>query len=165
MHGPSFDFGAEVCYVKQCNSVRPAFVLEAAGEDVVFAMMCVYIPMGLERQHDIQSSVLARFGSHELASCFLAVASEELGIGYVKDACTCVILEEAQKHGGRHEIVRQWDSLIESRNLHSCFAVEQFTDSTTPDWDHVRKIVEQAAAMECGEALQHVDQMMRTFVI
>ena len=114
LHGPlkrnhkeeSFDFGAEACYVKQCNSVRPAFVLEAHREDVVIELMYVYIPMGLERQHDIQSSVLARFCSHELASCFLAVASEELGIGYVGDACTCIIPETALKSGGRHEIVR-----------------------------------------------------------
>ena len=82
LHGPlirkhkkeSFDFGTSACHVKQCNSVRPSFVLEAHREDVATDLMYVYIPMGLERPH--QSSVFSRFFSHELASCYLAVASE-----------------------------------------------------------------------------------------
>ena len=121
--------------------------------------MYVYIPMGLERQHDIQSSVLARFGSHELASCFLAVASEELGIGYVDDACRCIIPEGARKHGSRDETVRQWDRLTRLRNLRPCYniALEQVTVSSTTGWDHVRKIVERVAAMECAEALNFVE--------
>ena len=45
--------------MKQCNSVRPAFVLEAHREDVATELMYVYIPMGLERPH--QSSVFSRF--------------------------------------------------------------------------------------------------------
>ena len=79
----SFDFGEEACYVKQCDSVQAAFVLEAHREDVVIQLIYVYVPMGLEREFEMQGSVLARFGSHELASCFFAVAVQELGIGYV----------------------------------------------------------------------------------
>ena len=93
--------------MKQCNSVRPAFVLEAHREDVVTELMYLYIPMGLERQHKIPSSALARFGSHELAFRFLAVASEELRIGYVGNACTCMIPDDAREHGGPHEILRR----------------------------------------------------------
>ena len=118
LHGPfkenhkeeSLDFGVEACYVKQCNSVRPAFVLEATRGDVVVQLMYVYIPMGLERQHEIQSTALARFGSHELAYCFLAVASEKLKLGYVDDACTCVIPEGARRHGAKEKIVEQWEN-------------------------------------------------------
>ena len=119
----AFDFGAEACYVKQCNSVRPAFVLEAHGKEEVIQLMYVYIPLGLERQHDIQCSVLARFGSHELASCFLAVASEELEIGYDGDACTSVIPEAAHKHGSKEEIRRRWGDLIELRDLPACYKI------------------------------------------
>ena len=93
--------------MKQCNSVRPAFVLEAHREDVVTELMYVYIPMGLERQHYVQSSVLARFCSHELASCYLAVASERLDVGYLSEACTCIIPEASRKHGGRNEVMRK----------------------------------------------------------
>ena len=99
MHGPfkknhkeeSYDIGQEACYVKQCGSVRPAFVLEAHRDSEVIELMYVYVPMGLEREYEIQRSVLARFGDHKVAICFLSVASEELGMGDVEDACTCVI--------------------------------------------------------------------------
>ena len=37
----SFDFGAEACYVKQCKSARPAFVLEATRDDAVIQLIYV----------------------------------------------------------------------------------------------------------------------------
>ena len=87
------------------------------------------------------------------------MASEELGIGYVGDACTCIIPEGARKHGGRDEIVRQWDGLTRLRNLRPCYniALEQVTVSGTAGWDHVRKIVEKVAVTECAEALKVVE--------
>ena len=45
----SFDFGEEACYVKQCDSVRPAFVFEAHRQDVVVELMYVYVPMDPDR--------------------------------------------------------------------------------------------------------------------
>ena len=120
------------------------------------------------------SSVSIRFKAqyslvlvHELAACFLAVASEELRIGYVGDACTCVIPEDARKHGGRHEILRRWDDLTKLRNLRPCYniALEQVPVSSTPGWDRVRKTVAQVAAKECGEALEAVDDLMRNIDI
>ena len=121
----SFDFGAEACYVKHSNSLRPAFVVEAHREDVVTQLMYVYIPMGLEREHEMQGSVLARFCSHELASCYLAVASEQLEMGYTRDVCTCTIPEEARKHGSRMAILEKWEALINSRKLRPCYSTGQ----------------------------------------
>ena len=62
--------------MKQCNSVRPAFVLEAHREDVVTELMYVYIPIGARAS--TSELGIRSFFSHELASCYLAVASEKL---------------------------------------------------------------------------------------
>ena len=140
----SFDYGAEACYVKQCNSVRPAFVLESQRQCVVIQLMHVYIPMGIERQHDIQSSVIARFCSHEMASSYLEIASEKkLGMGYLNGACTCTIPEEARKHGTRDEILSQWDALIQLRNLRHCYNVEleQYIVSGQEGWGGVKQLL------------------------
>ena len=87
------------------------------------------------------------------------MASEELEIGYVGDACRCIIPEGARKHGGRDEIVRQWDGLTRLCNLRLCYniALEQATVSGTAGWDHVKKLVEKVAVTECAEALKVVE--------
>ena len=150
--------------MKQCNSVRPAFVLEAHREDVVTELMYVYIPMGRERQHHIQSSVLARFCSHELASCYLAVASEKLCIGFLSEACTCIIPEASRRHGGRSLVLRKWNELLEKHRLHPCytFGPEQVIKTKTECWDDVKAMISNMAPMEYGEALNLIDTLMQT---
>jgi len=102
----ALDIGAEACYVKHCRSVRPAFVLEAHKVDEVIDLMYIYVPMGLERESALQGSILARFCSHELASCFLEVASEQLEMRYDSNACTVAIPENARRHGTRSVMER-----------------------------------------------------------
>ena len=150
--------------MKQCNSVRPAFVLEAHREDVVTELMYVYIPMGLERQHDVQSSVLARFCSHELASCYLAVASESLDVGFLSEACTCSIPEASRKNGGPSEVMRKWYALIETHRLQRCYALgpETVLETETQSWQNVRKMIRRMAPTDYEEALNVIETVMHT---
>lgn len=160
----SYDIGQEACYVKQCNEMRPAFVLEAHRESEVIELMYVYVPMGLEREHEIQGSVRARFGLHEVAVCFLATANEKLGMGYVEDACTCTIPENARKHGGRDAILAAWNSLILLQNLEPCYNINpQLCVLCEHDvvWDDIRKTVEEASLSRFTESLDRIDGVMR----
>ena len=149
--------------MKQCNSVRPAFVWEAHRDDVVTELMYIYIPMGLERQHRIQSSVLARFCSHELASCYLAVASEKLGVGYLRDACTCIIPEASQKHGGRTGIMRNWQDLLDRHKLLPCYNIgaEQVMPTSAKCWAGVQDLILNMAPKDYHGALNVIDCLMR----
>ena len=130
-------------------------------------LMYVYVPMGLEREFEMQGSVLARFGSHELASCFIAVANEELGSAYVGEACTCIIPEDSKKHGTRQLVLEKWYELIRMRKLSSSYNVslKQIHISSIEGWDGVRKTVGKVAATECAEALDIVDNLMQEIVI
>jgi len=119
----SYNLGVEACYVKHCGSVRPAYVLEASRHGEVQELMHIYIPMGLERQHELQSSILGRFRSHELAACFLSVATTELMVGYRAEACTCVLPDEASKHGTATTILTSWQALIEAQQLQPAYAM------------------------------------------
>ena len=124
--------------------------------------MYVYIPMGLERQHEVQSSVLARFCSHELASCYLAVASESLHVGFLSEACTCIIPEASRKHGGRNEVMRKWHDMLEKHRLHPCysFGPEQVIKTKTKCWDDVREMISHMAPIEYVQALNVIDTLM-----
>ena len=102
----------------------PAFVLRAHKVDEVIDLMYIYVPMGLERESALQGSMLARFCSHELASCFLEVASEQLEMSYNSNACTVTIPENARRHGTREDIVQSWNELIMQRVLRPCYAIE-----------------------------------------
>ena len=84
-------------------------------------------------------------------------------MGYLNDACTCTIPEEARKHGTRNEILSQWNALIQLRNLRPCYNVEleQYIVSGQEGWDGVKKTVAKVAGTECGEALNVIDQFMR----
>ena len=171
LHGPvkrnhkeeSLDIGAEACYVKHCGSVRPAFVLEAHRENELVDLMYIYVPMGLERESVLQSSILARFRSHELASCFLEVANEELGMGYVPQACTVAIPTNASKHGTREHIVQAWKDLITLRALRRCYAIDrnQITPSEVIEWISVRATVKLIAGSELAVELEELDVVMK----
>ena len=157
------DIGAEACYVKHCRSVRPAFVLEAHKVDEVIDLMYIYVPMGLERESALQGSILARFCSHELASCFLEVASEQLEMRYDSNACTVAIPENVRRHGTREDIVQSWNELIMQRALRPCYAIElnQITPSDVGDWNSVRETVMTIAGTELALDLEQVDFVMK----
>ena len=159
----SFDLGTEACYVKQCASVRPAFVLEAQNEDTTRELMYLYTPMGLEREHDMQGSVLGRFGSYAVAACFLQVASEKLGVGYTPDACTNVIPEAAQREGSRETIQAAWQAALQARPHLPCYNItpEQHITEAPGSWEDVRQTVLGLGTREHEEALELLDRNMR----
>ena len=171
LHGPvkrnhkeeSLDIGAEACYVKHCGSVRPAFVLEAHRENELVDLMYIYVPMGLERESALQGSILARFRSHELASCFLKVSNEELGMGYLPQACTVAIPTNASKHGTQEHIVQAWKDLITLRALRRCYAIDrnQITPSEVIEWTSVRATVMPIAGSELAVELEDLDVVMK----
>jgi len=79
--------------------------------------------MGLERQPEMQSSILSRFHSHDLAACFLSIASTELKMGYTTEACTCVVSEAASKHGTPATILKAWHAKIKKQKLQQAYAM------------------------------------------
>ena len=125
--------------------------------------MYIYVPMGLERESALQGSILARFRSHELASCFLEVANEELGMGYDPKACTVAIPTNASKHGTREDIVQAWNDLITLRALRRCYAIElnQITPSDVIEWNSVRDTVMTIAGSELAFELDDLDVVMK----
>ena len=158
----SYDIGTEACYVKQCGTVRPAFVWEAHRDSEITQLMYVYIPIGLEREHEIQGSVLARFGSHQLATCFLAVANEKLQMGYVRTACTCIIPEEARKHGGRAEVLATWEALLLDHSLPPCYRMEVQHVVISEDervWDALKKTVENVSGSRFNDAVTAIENL------
>ena len=134
-------------YVKQCNSVRPAFVLEAARADTVVDLMYLYIPMGLERQAKIQQSVLGRFCCHKLAWCFLKVANDKLGVRYAQEACTCTMPEAARN---RDVVLQEWHD--RAGQLNRCYPIvlEQIPTCVVPSGALVRQILDEIAGVEIG---------------
>ena len=156
-----------MCIRDRCNSVRPAFVLEAHRANVVVKLMYVYIPMGLERELGKQGSVLARFGSHELASCFLAVASENYElVTWATHACVPFQIRLGNtapprrfSSGGMncsHRVI--FFLAIEFPWTNILFLVRQ----TGVD---VQKTVTGVAEREHREALRYIGNIMRTSVI
>lgn len=119
--------------------------------------------MGLERQHEIQKSILARFGSHELASCFLEVTSPQLEIGYLQEACTCVIPQHTTKHGGIQGIMKKWKTLTNGCDLKPCYDIEaeQFDEDRNPCWQDVNNTVKKTHGQQFEEALNLVDEQMK----
>ena len=97
-----------------------------------------------------------------MASCYLEVASEKLGMGYLNDACTCTIPEEARKHGTRAEILSRWKALIQQRNLRPCYNIEldQYIVSGQEGWCGVMETLATNATSACKEAMSVVDQLM-----
>ena len=89
----------------------------------------------------------------------LAVASEELGVGYLAEACTCIIPEATRKHGGRDGILEKWEELIWLRNLTPCYNVplDHVPISESGSWDQVKDIIEKVGATDCARALRIVD--------
>ena len=119
--------------------------------------------MGLERESALQGSILARFCSHELASCFLEVASAQLDMGYDANACTVAIPTNARRHGTREHIVHSWNELIMHRVLRPCYAIElnQITPSDVKDWNSVRETVMTIAGTELALDLEQVEFVMK----
>ena len=119
--------------------------------------------MGLERESALQGSILARFCSHELASCVLEVASEQLEMRCDSNACTVAIPEHARKHGTREDIVQSWNELIMQRVLRPCYAIElnQITPSDVEDGNSVRETVMTIAGTELALDLQDIDFVMK----
>ena len=93
----TYGSGDEQCFVKQCGSLRQAFVYEDIKDNESIELMHCYIPMGLDRQHETQSSILCRFSDLELAACYLSAASRELNMGYTAEACNNAVPEDAKK--------------------------------------------------------------------
>lgn len=92
------DVGGNVqCFVKQCGSVRPAYVMENS-DDPPTELMHLYHPMGLGHQHDVQSSLLDRFADFRVAAAFTKALSL-LSVGFHRDiVCSC-IPTGAHRHG------------------------------------------------------------------
>ena len=118
--------GSEACYVKHCNSTRPAYVLAATKGNESTELMYVYEPMGLDRQYDLQGSILARFKDVDLALCFLKVAETELGVKYMDRACTVAMADQEASSEAQENILKEWRSAIDSFAIEACeFSVQQ----------------------------------------
>ena len=124
--------------------------------------MYIYAPMGLDRQHEVQKSILARFGSLELASCFIEVTSRQLDIGYLEKTCTCVIPKDSKKHGGIERVMEKWKTLTNTCRLKPCYDIEEehFNEKLTAGWEDVKKAVKKPYGDKIEEALNLVDEKM-----
>ena len=69
--------------------------------------MYVYQPMGLSREYGLQGSILARFQNMQLALCFLQVASTELGVKYMDNACTVPMTDQKARSTSQDNILEQ----------------------------------------------------------
>ena len=110
------DVGTEACYVKHCNSTRPAYVMTATNKTKAVDLMYVYEPMGLKRQFTHQGSILGRFFNRDLALCFLQVASQELGMKYSKHSVSLPVVPQAMAKENKTsaEMIEQWEEARES---------------------------------------------------
>ena len=108
--------GTEACYVKHCNSTRPAYVMTATKNMKAVDLMYLYQPMGLKRQYKHQGSILGRFFNRDLALCFLQVASQELGMKYSKQSVSLPVVPQAmaKENKTRTEMIEQWEKARES---------------------------------------------------
>ena len=130
------NIGTEACYVKHCNSTRPAYVWTATKDDKAVDLMYLYQPMGLARQYGKQGSILGRFFNREVALSFLQVASQELGMKYTKDSVSLPIMEQAMAKENKTaaSILEQWETAKKS------FAIEETELSLNSEFKHLQPV-------------------------
>ena len=76
--------GTESVYVKHCRATRCAFVKPSTDKGVTKDLMYVYQPQGLDRQAGEMGTLLARFQSRNLASCFLEALETKLNMKFME---------------------------------------------------------------------------------
>ena len=112
--------GTEACYVKHCNSTRPAYVMTATKNAKAVDPMHLYQPMGLMRQHGKQGSILYRY-ARELALCSHQIASQKLGMKDSKNWVSLPIIPQAiaKRRKTAADMTGHWEAARKS------FAIEE----------------------------------------
>ena len=112
----------EACYVKHCNSTRPAYVMIVSPKRAMpVEQMHLYQPMGLKRQHGKQGSILGRFFNRELGLCSHQIASQELGMKDSKHLVSLPIIPQAiaKRRKTAADMTGHWEAARKS------FAIEE----------------------------------------
>ena len=150
--------GTEACYVKHCNSTRPAYVMTATKNMKAVDLMYLYEPMGLKRQYKHQGSILGRFFNRDLALCFLQVASEDLDMKYSKHSVSLPVIPQAiaKEKKTAPEMIEQWEAASESfeiketeLNLKSDFSLVQPVECWSTLTSLLKSIAPDVAKKRC----------------
>ena len=138
--------------MKHCGSTRLAYVLAATKNGKTTNLMYVYEPMGLSRQYDFQGSMLARFRNHHLALSFLQVASTELGVKYMDNACTVPMADREGNAEVQKTVLSKWQTLKAAYDIEACeFSVKKELEHLPPvqSWSSMIDLLNVIAPSVC----------------
>ena len=157
-----YGIGEESIFVKQCHSVRVAYVFSASCDTQSVELMHLYEPMGLSRQHDAQGSLLARMRCHALAACLLKIAQKHLHMLYMPSACICTVPENSYKKITPQEIQAPWNSRVSNMRLETrpSFNYDFIMDLRDNQWEQIQVMLTEFSGDVLQKEILRMKQIM-----